>query len=150
MNGCARPGALSTPVSAVEASVVAGWIEELDGNAAPGPGWRARARPPASPSQRRVPPRRPRSPTKYAGEYPIDFHATRRSFASWLEANEVPTDIVDRLLGQAGKSVRKRHYSATDLEVMRKAIETIRLDLQTVAFAALIAAPVQQPSGIPL
>ena len=87
-------------------------------------------------------------PTKYAGEYPIDFHATRRSFASWLEANEVPGDIVDRLLGQAGKSVRQRHYSATDLEVMRKAIETIRLDLQldvqTVAFAALFAAPVQQ------
>ncbi|MBK7583141.1 MAG: tyrosine-type recombinase/integrase [Myxococcales bacterium] len=87
-------------------------------------------------------------PTKYAGEYPIDFHATRRSFASWLEANEVPGDIVDRLLGQAGKSVRKRHYSATDLEVMRKAIETIRLDLQphfqTVAFAACLAAPVQQ------
>ena len=83
-------------------------------------------------------------PTKYAGEYPIDFHATRRSFASWLEANEVPGDIVDRLLGQAGKSVRKRHYSATDLEVMRKAIETIRLDVQTVAFAASLAAPVQQ------
>ncbi|MCK6535401.1 MAG: site-specific integrase [Polyangiaceae bacterium] len=87
-------------------------------------------------------------PTKYAAEYPIDFHATRRSFASWLEANEVPGDVVDRMLGQAGKSVRKRHYSATDLEVMRKAIETIRLDLkldpQTVAFAALFAAPVQQ------
>ena len=82
--------------------------------------------------------------TKYAGEYPIDFHATRRSFASWLEANEVPGDIVDRLLGQAGKSVRKRHYSATDLEAMRKEVETIRLDLQTVAFAALFAAPVQQ------
>ena len=27
---------------------------------------------------------------------------------SQLEANEVPGDIVDRLLGQAGKSVRKR------------------------------------------
>lgn len=63
---------------------------------------------------------------------------------SQLEANEVPGDIVDRLLGQAGKSVRKRHYSATDLEVMRKAVETIRLNLQTVAFAALFAGPVQQ------
>lgn len=56
----------------------------------------------------------------------------------------MPGDIVDRLLGQAGKSVRKRHYSATDLEVMRKAVETIRLDLRTVAFAAPFAAPVQQ------
>ena len=49
------------------------------------------------------------------------------------------------MLGQAGKSVRKRHYAATELEVMRRAVESIKLDLQTVAFAA----PVQQEGGIP-
>jgi integrase len=87
-------------------------------------------------------------PTLFAGEHPLDFHATRRSFATWLEANEVNGDLIDRMMGHAAKNVRKRHYSATDLELMRRAVETIQLRIEreqpTVAFAAQFAAPPQQ------
>jgi integrase len=86
-------------------------------------------------------------PTLYAGQHPLDFHATRRSFATWLEANGVPGDLIDRMMGHAAKNVRKRHYSATDLELMRRAVETINLaypEAPTVAFAALFAASTQQ------
>jgi integrase len=87
-------------------------------------------------------------PTLFAGEHPLDFHATRRSFATWLEANGVSGDLIDRMMGHAAKNVRKRHYSATDLELMRRAVETIQLRIEqeapTVAFAALFAAVPQQ------
>jgi integrase len=87
-------------------------------------------------------------PTLFAGEHPLDFHATRRSFATWLEANGVSGDVIDRMMGHAAKNVRKRHYSATDIELMRRAVETIQLRIEpaapTVAFAAEFAAPTQQ------
>lgn len=60
-----------------------------------------------------------------------------------------PGDVVDRMLGQAGKSVRKRHYAATELEVMRRAVESIKLDLQTVAFAAPVQQEVRDSAAIP-
>ncbi len=109
-------------------------------------------------------------PTTFAG-HSIEFHATRRSFATWLESSDVAGEVIDRMMGHACKTTRKRHYSATELESMSKAIETIKLDLgrslppaehasdtpapgadeahadvaaQTVAHAALLAAPPQQ------
>jgi integrase len=55
----------------------------------------------------------------------VDFHATRRSFSTWLEAAGVHPETVDRLLGHVPKSVRARHYSAPDLGVLREAVERI-------------------------
>jgi len=62
------------------------------------------------------------------GAEPFEFRSTRRSFASWLEAHDVPGDHADRLLGHAGASVRRRHYSAGDLAALARAVATIRLE----------------------
>ena len=53
----------------------------------------------------------------------------RRSFSTWLDARSVSGDHIDRLLGHAPQSVRGKHYSAPDLPALRKAVETIVLDL---------------------
>lgn len=55
----------------------------------------------------------------------ITFHATRRSFASWLEAAGVPHETIERLVGHEPKSVLGRHYAATSLDVLRAAVERI-------------------------
>lgn len=69
-----------------------------------------------------------KQPTK-VGSADIDFHATRRSFLTWLTNAEVPSDIIDMLAGHAGKGVRARHYTGRDLEVMANAIAKIELDV---------------------
>jgi Phage integrase family len=61
--------------------------------------------------------------------FPIDFHATRRSFSTWLDANGVSGELIDRMMGHSGRTVRQRHYSAADFLAMRRALETITLDL---------------------
>ncbi len=55
----------------------------------------------------------------------VDFHATRRSFSTWLEPAGVHPETVDRLLGHEPKSVRARHHSATDPGQLRAAVERI-------------------------
>ncbi len=45
----------------------------------------------------------------------IDFHATRRSFSTWLEDHGAAPDAIDRMLGHRGKSTRARHYTAATL-----------------------------------
>lgn len=60
-------------------------------------------------------------------EEPFEFRSTRRSFATWLEAHEVSGDHVDRLLGHAPTSVRRKHYSAGDLRALARAVATIRI-----------------------
>ena len=77
----------------------------------------------------------------------IDFHATRRSFATWLDANGVTGDTIGRLMGHTGLSVRTRHYTAGDLLAMRQAVETIALDLTPKG--ANLAAPVLAGSSAP-
>jgi integrase len=57
----------------------------------------------------------------------IDFHATRRSFASWLEAAGVPHETIERLVGHEPRSVLARHYAATDLGALREAVGRLRL-----------------------
>jgi integrase len=69
-----------------------------------------------------------KQPTK-VGSADIDFHATRRSFLTWLTNAEVSSEIIDMLAGHAGKGVRARHYTARDLEVMAKAVTKIELDV---------------------
>ncbi len=65
-------------------------------------------------------------PTRFAGAL-FEFRSTRRSFATWLESHGVSGETIDRLLGHSGTSVRRRHYSATDLEVLARAVATIQL-----------------------
>lgn len=55
----------------------------------------------------------------------IDFHATRRSFASWLEAAGVPHETIERLVGHEPKSVLGRHYAAANLDALRAAVARI-------------------------
>lgn len=80
-------------------------------------------------------------PTKYAG-VDIDFHATRRSFATWLDANGVPEPTIKRILGHAPVGVTQRHYTAGDTKAMRRAVETIRMNLQTANVVSLPLAAV--------
>ncbi len=61
--------------------------------------------------------------------YPIDFHATRRSFSTWLDAAGVSNELIDRMMGHSGRTVRQRHYTAADLQAMQRAVETITLDI---------------------
>ncbi len=68
-------------------------------------------------------------PTTYGGVHPIDFHAIRRSFATWLDENGVKSELIDRMMGHAGRSVRSRHYTSAEKEVMQGAIRTIQLNL---------------------
>jgi len=70
-----------------------------------------------------------KQPTR-VGTADIDFHATRRSFLTWLTNAEVPSEIIDMLAGHAGKGVRARHYTARDLDVMAKAVAKIELDVK--------------------
>ena len=69
-----------------------------------------------------------KQPTK-VGSADIDFHASRRSFLTWLTNAEVSSEIIDMLAGHAGKGVRARHYTARDLEVMANAVAKIELDV---------------------
>lgn len=64
--------------------------------------------------------------TTFEGE-PFEFRSTRRSGATWLEANGAPSDIADRIIGHSARSVRQRHYSAADLGVMLRWISTIAI-----------------------
>jgi integrase len=57
----------------------------------------------------------------------IDFHATRRSFATWLEDLGVYPETVDRLLGHVAKSVRAKHYAAVQIAPLREAVERLTL-----------------------
>ena len=60
-------------------------------------------------------------------EVAVDFHATRRSFASALEAAGVPHETIERLLGHELRSVLGQHYAAPDLGVLREAVLRLRL-----------------------
>jgi site-specific recombinase XerD len=71
------------------------------------------------------------------GQTNIDFHACRRSFMTWLVEAEVPSDIIDMLVGHAGKSTRARHYTAHDIEVMAKAVAKVQLEVTTGEVVAL-------------
>ncbi len=71
------------------------------------------------------------------GTHNIDFHATRRSFATWLDANGVPEKTVKRLMGHAGAGVTQRNYTARVLEPLQAAVETIELNLSCGQVIAL-------------
>ncbi len=105
--------------------------------------------------------------TTYGG-HAIDFHATRRSFATWLEEAEVPEGIRKRLMGHGGAGVTDESYTAKTLARLAEAVGRIGLDLsagkivelplkvaagadQTIAddppFTAELTAPLRYDSG---
>ena len=60
-------------------------------------------------------------PTEIKG-VAVTFHALRHTFATLLEAQDTPGDLVDRMLGHAPASTRGRHYAAPSLEAMQRAV----------------------------
>src|SRR6185436_13868929 len=50
----------------------------------------------------------------------------------WLEGRDVSGEQIDRLLGHAAGSVRRRHYSTASVEALARAVTTIQLDLGSV------------------
>ena len=57
----------------------------------------------------------------------FEFRSTRRSFATCLEAHGVSANHADRLLGHSGQPVRRKHYSAGDLDALARAVYKIHL-----------------------
>lgn len=58
---------------------------------------------------------------------PIEFKATRSSFSSWLDAEDVPRERIKRLLGHAARDVTEAHYTKRDLEQLMAAVLVIPL-----------------------
>jgi integrase len=65
---------------------------------------------------------------KYGGK-PIDFHAVRRSFATWLARAGVERAVRKMLMGHVEGDVTEEHYIERDLAMLREAVCRIRLDL---------------------
>lgn len=60
-------------------------------------------------------------------EEPVEFKATRSSFATWLEDAGVSEAIRKRLMGHAARDVTERHYTARELAPLAAAVATIQL-----------------------
>ena len=81
---------------------------------------------------------------------PFEFHGIRHSFATWLEGKQVDGEVIDRLLGQSPRSVRKRHYQGVSdelLEVMAEAVGKLVLSLPERPGVGPQSAP--EPSAAP-
>jgi hypothetical protein len=74
-----------------------------------------------------------RQPTQYAG-HDLDYHATRRSFSTYLENVGVTEDRVSELLGHAAEGTAKRHYIASSMAPKLEAIRQIDLSAVTLAW----------------
>ncbi len=57
----------------------------------------------------------------------FNFHATRKTFATALEAAGVPHEIIERLVGHEPANVLGRHYAAPSIDVLREAVSRLRL-----------------------
>ncbi len=58
-------------------------------------------------------------------------HATRRSFATWLNEAGIAEGTIKRLMGHAGSGVTQLHYTAQTLATLHAAVEAIHLNLTT-------------------
>lgn len=58
---------------------------------------------------------------------PVEFKATRSSFATWLDERDVPQPKIKRLMGHTALDVTQRHYTARDLEQLAAAVLVIPL-----------------------
>jgi len=67
-------------------------------------------------------------PTSIRGQ-PVNFKATRASFATWLDEAGVPEQVRKRLMGHAVRDVTEKHYTVREMEQLAKAVGVIVLDL---------------------
>jgi integrase len=65
-------------------------------------------------------------PTSYLG-IPIDFHATRRTFSTWLDEAGVTERRVQRLLGHTSKSIAGKHYTGAELATLLEDVKKLPL-----------------------
>jgi integrase len=79
-------------------------------------------------------------PTMIRGQ-PIEFRATRSSFASWLNEAGVPQPLIKRLLGHVRRDVTEKHYTVRDLGQMARAVLKIPAQLHSVTPSNCSAAP---------
>jgi hypothetical protein len=95
----------------------------------------------------------------HAGK-PIDYHALRRSFATWLARAGVERSGRKLLLGHVEGDVTEEHYIERDLAMLHEAVCRIRLDLTrregvalpfpaagTAAFPAVLPAATHEGAG---
>lgn len=52
----------------------------------------------------------------------FDFHSTRRSFATWLDAAGVDGSTIDELMGHAKKTTAQRNYTAKSMTLLGAAV----------------------------
>jgi integrase len=83
--------------------------------------------------------------TTYAGQ-DIDFHALRRSFATWLAEAEVPEGLRRRLMGHSGSDVTDAHYTSKALGQLLEAVQRITLNIKT---GKLVRLPMRRAAGVP-
>ncbi len=79
-------------------------------------------------------------PDQYDG-HNLTAHALRRSFSTWLSEADVEEATRDRPMGHARGSVAERHYTATLLTKLQRAIQKIVLSPSVVAPPPLRAVP---------
>lgn len=58
---------------------------------------------------------------------PVEFRATRASFATWLEEAGVAEGVRKRLMGHAVRDVTERHYTVRETEQLANAVSRIPL-----------------------
>lgn len=60
----------------------------------------------------------------------IDFHALRRSFATWLKDAEVSDRVRKRLMGHRNSDVTDDSYTATEMRELAEAVAKLNLDVR--------------------
>lgn len=74
-------------------------------------------------------------PTKYEG-HPVDFHATRRSFCTWLADAGVSEQVIGRLMGHKGRTTTEVNYTSRSMQQLREAVANIPLRWPALAATA--------------
>lgn len=76
---------------------------------------------------------------------PLDTRAWRRSFSTWLEAEDAHPNHVKRLMGHSRGDVTSKHYTARDLEALLRTVELIDLEVSPPGGGNLSGEPVSGP-----
>jgi hypothetical protein len=59
---------------------------------------------------------------------PVNFKATRASFATWLDEAGVSEQVRKRLMGHALRDVTEKHYTVREMEQLARAVAMIAID----------------------
>ena len=82
---------------------------------------------------------------------PVEFKATRSTFATWLDEAGVDERVRKRLMGHVATDVTEKHYTARELATLAVAVETIDLAWGVVATSSIDCAAVDvcDPGTVP-